>query len=149
MKTLSALSLAVAFTASIVGAAVAQTATTPPPPAAEKKPDDKMEKKAEKKAPSKAASGTVKSATADSIVVAGKEKGKDAEWTFAVDPSTKIRKGGKSVTAADLKAGETVNVRYHDMDGKSMAQSIAVRGGGMAKKGGASTPAPDKPVEKK
>lgn len=145
VRTLSALSLAVAFTASIVGSALAQTATTPPPPAAEK-----MEKKAEKKAPSKAASGTVKSATADSIVVAGKEKGKDAEWTFAVDPSTKIRKGGKSVTAADLKAGETVNVRYHDMDGKSMAQSIAVRGGGMAKKSGASMPAPpDKPVEKK
>ena len=146
MKALFALTLAIAFAAGTIGYATAQTTTTPPPPAA-----DKMEKKADKKAPSKSASGMVKSATADSVVVAGKDKGKDAEWTFGVDPGTKIRKGGKSVTAADLKAGDSVNVRYHDMDGKSMAQSIAVRGGGVAKKNGgaAEKPAADKPAEKK
>jgi hypothetical protein len=154
VKTLFALTLAIAFAAVTIGYATAQTTTTTPPPAADKKADDKMEKKAdkgEKKAPSKSASGMVKSATADSVVVAGKEKGKDAEWTFGVDPGTKIRKGGKSVTAADLKAGDSVNVRYHEMAGKSMAQSIAVRGGGMAKKNGGSAekPAADKPAEKK
>jgi hypothetical protein len=145
VKTLSAFSLAIVFAASTVGVTSAQTTPTPPP-AMEKKADDKM---GAKKIPSKSASGMVKSATAESIVVAGKEKGKDAEWTFSVDPSTKIRKGGKSVTAADLKAGETVHVRYHEMDGKTMAQSIAVRGGGMAKKSSGSAPAAEKPAEKK
>lgn len=154
MKTLFALTVAIAFAASAVGYATAQTTTTTPPPAAGKNPDGKMEKKAdkgEKKAPSKSASGMVKSATADGVVVAGKDKGKEAEWTFGVDPGTKIRKSGKSVTAADLKPGDSVNVRYHEMDGKSMAQSIAVRGGSMAKKTGvaAEKPSPDKPAEKK
>ena len=143
MKTIFALGLAVALAASTVGSIGAQT--TAPAPAMEKKSD----KMGAKKMPSKSASGIVKSATADTIVVAGKEKGKDAEWTFGVDPSTKIRKGGKSVMAADLKAGETVHVRYHEMDGKTMAQSIAVRGGGMAKKSNGSAPAASKPAEKK
>ena len=56
--------------------------------------------------------GTVKSASADSLVVAGKEKGKDAEWTFAIDAKTAIRKSGKAVTAADVKPGDQVQVRY-------------------------------------
>jgi Domain of unknown function (DUF5666) len=138
VRTLFALTLAAAFAlVSITGVSAQTTTTTPPPPATEKKSDDKMEKKA-KHIPSKSASGTVKSATADSVVVAGKEKGKEAEWTFGVDSGTKIRKSGKAVTAADLKPGDNVSVKYHEMDGKTMAQSIAVRGG-MAKKSAANT----------
>ena len=136
MRMLLALIVAMTFALGTT-AAIAQTTTTTPPPASEKKADDTMGKKAtkaEKHGPSKSASGTVKSATADSVVVAGKEKGKDAEWTFAVDPGTKIRKSGKAVMAADLKPGDSVSVKYHEMDGKTMAQSIAVRGGSTAKK---------------
>jgi hypothetical protein len=134
VRTLFALTIATAFALGTIAGASAQTTTTTPP-AAEKKADEKMEKKA-KHMPSKSASGTVKSATADSVVVAGKEKGKDAEWTFGVDSGTKVRKAGKAATAVDLKPGDSVNVKYHEMDGKTMAQSIAVRGGGMAKKNG-------------
>src|SRR5256885_6583020 len=66
------------------------------PKAEDKKMDKSADKKmGEKKMSSKSASGAVKSASADSVVVAGKEKGKDAEWTFAVDPKTKVKKGGK------------------------------------------------------
>ena len=130
--------MAIAFAAGTAGFALAQT--TPTPAATEKKADDKMDKK---KMPSRSASGTVKSAGADSIVVAGKEKGKEAEWTFAVDPKPSIKKGGKAITAGDLKAGDNVSVRYHDMDGKAVAQAVTVRGGGMAKKEEA------KPAEKK
>ena len=130
MKKLLALTVAIAFAAGTAGFAVAQT-TAPP---AEKKADDKMEKKSEKKMPTKSASGTVKSAGADSIVVAGKEKGKEAEWTFAVDPKTSIKKGGKAVTASDIKPGDSVSVKYHEMEGKAMASAITVRGGSMVKK---------------
>jgi Domain of unknown function (DUF5666) len=136
--------VAVAFLSGLVGLAAAQTGTT-----TEKKADEKMEKKAEKKMATKHASGTVKSASADSIVVAGKEKGKEAEWTFAVDPQTKIKKGGKDIMAPDLKAGDSVSVRYMEQDGKTVAHNVMVRGG-MAKK--AEKPAADagaKPADKK
>jgi hypothetical protein len=131
VKKLLALTVAIAFAAGAAGLAAAQT-TAPP---TEKKTDDKMmDKKSEKKMPTKAASGTVKSAGADSVVVGGKEKGKEAEWTFGVDSKTSIKKGGKSVTASDLKPGDSVSVKYHEMDGKAMASAITVRGGSMAKK---------------
>jgi Domain of unknown function (DUF5666) len=153
--------IAVAFVTGLVGFAAAQTGTTTEKKAGdqtgtttEKKAGDKTEKKADKKMPTKTASGTVKSASADSLVVAGKEKGKEAEWTFAVDPQTKIKKAGKDIMAGDLKAGDSVSVRYVDQDGKTVAHSVTVRGGGMAKKGESDTkkPATDagaKPAEKK
>ena len=146
MKRLVSALVAVAFVTGIAGFAGAQTSTM------EKKADDKkMEKPAgEKKAATKNAKGTVKSAAADSIVVAGKEKGKDAEWTFAVDPATKIKKGGKDVTAGDLKAGDSVSVKYMEKDGKATAQTVMVSGGA-AKKAEKSpdAKAEAKPAEKK
>ena len=91
------------------------------------KSDAKMEKKAEKKPAAKSASGTVKSASADSLVVGGKMKGKDEEWTFGVDSKTTIKKGGKAITAADVKAGDSVQVKYTEDAGKMMAQSVMVK----------------------
>ena len=82
------------------------------------------------------ASGTVKSVSADSLVVTDKS-GK--EWTFAVDSSTIIvAKGashmtaekkaeGKPVTLTDaVKEGEKVSVKYHEMGGKMHAASVRV-----------------------
>lgn len=161
MKKLLSLLVSVAFLTGMAGVAAAQTSTTP---GAEKKAGEKMEKagdkaekKAEKKMASKNASGTVKSAAADSVVVAGKEKGKEAEWTFGVDAKTKIKKAGKDVTAADLKAGDSVQVKYTEMEGKAVAQSINVRAAKAAKKAenpcstkpGAKNPCAAKPAEKK
>ena len=60
-------------------------------------------------------------------MVGGKAKGKDAEWTFSVDPKTKIRKSGKDITAADLTAGDAVSVRYHEDGGKNVADTVMVR----------------------
>lgn len=134
-KLLSAL-VAVVFVAGFVGFATAQTSTP-----TEKKPGATMEKKADKaaekmdkKPASKTANGTVKSAAAGSIVVAGKEKGKEAEWTFAVDAGTKIKKAGKDVAAADVKAGDAVTVKYMEKDGKATAQMVTVKAMGAAKK---------------
>jgi hypothetical protein len=111
----------IAFVSGTVGFAAAQATST----TTDKKPaaDTKMEKSA-KKSSSKTASGTVKSASPDSIVVAGKEKGKDTEWTFAVDDKTKVKKAGKDSTAKDLAPGDKVTVRYMDHDGKATAMNV-------------------------
>jgi hypothetical protein len=141
MKRFGALLVASAFLAEPAGFGVA-----PPSPAqaqekkaeekkSEMKSDAKMEKKAEKKPAVKTTSGTVKSASADSIVVAGKAKGKEEEWTFGVDGKTSIKKGGKSVTAADLKPGDSVQVKYTEDGGKTVAQSVTARGPAATAKG--------------
>ena len=126
MKKLIAVFGAVALAVGTVGYAAAQEKK-----AEEKKADKaggEMKKSDEKKMKSKSASGTVKSATADSIVVAGKEKGKDAEWTFAIDAKTTVKKGGKAATAADVAAGDSVTVKYMEHEGKMVAQSVNAKG---------------------
>lgn len=125
MKKLIALFVGIAFVAGMAGATLAQTTQTTPPPA-EKKPMDKPAA-TDKKPMAHNASGTVKTAAADSLVVTGKAKGKDTEWTFSVDPKTKIRKSGKDITAADLAAGDPVSVRYHEDGGKNVADAVMVR----------------------
>lgn len=124
MKKLIALIMGVAFVAGSTGISLAQSQTTTAP-----KDDKKVEKPADaKKTATQNASGTVKTAAADSLVVTGKARGgKDTEWTFAVEGSTKIRKAGKDVTPADLAAGDLVLVRYHAMGGKNVAESVMVR----------------------
>jgi len=120
VKKLIALLIAVAFVGGLSSTALAQGTTTAPKPA--EKPA------ADKKPAAHNANGTVKTAAADNIVVAGKAKGgKDAEWTFAVDPKTKIRKNGKDISAADLAAGDNVHVRYHEDAGKNVADAVMVR----------------------
>lgn len=139
MKRLFAVLVGIAFVAGTVGFAAAQTGTT----TTDKKPaaDSKMDKPM-KKGATKTATGTVKSASPDSIVVAGKDKGKDAEWTFAVDDKTKVKKAGKDATAKDVTTGDSVVVRYMEHDGKSTASTVTVRA---PKKDGAMA----KPAEKK
>ena len=109
MKKLIAMCVALVFAMGTAGLAVAQEKKAEEKKS-EMKSDAKMDKK-EKKAATKSASGTVKSASADSLVVGGKMKGKDEEWTFGVDSKTTIKKGGKAIMAADVKAGDSVQVK--------------------------------------
>jgi len=130
--------VAVVFGIGVAGLAVAQTPSPAPAPAPAttpspaQKPVDTKQKPAEAKK-TKNAQGIVKSASADGLVVAGREKAqgakemKDAEWTFAVDSKTAIRKSGKAITAADLKPGDQVQVRYMDQAGKATAVAIQVK----------------------
>ena len=140
MNKLIAVLVGLTFMASTVGFAAAQGQT----PAA--KPEDKKaapaatapapkaeEKAADKKMPARTANGTVRSTGADSLVVAGKDKGKDAEWTFGVDAKTKITKAGKAITVKDLAAGDVVDVRYMDREGKAVASAITVKPGASKK----------------
>lgn len=126
MKRLIALCVALVFATGAAGFAVAQEKKAEEKKS-EMKSDAKMEKKADKKPATKSASGTLKSASADSIVVAGKAKGKEEEWTFALDAKTVVKKGGKSITAADLKTGDSVSVKYVEDGGKSVAQSVTAK----------------------
>jgi hypothetical protein len=144
VKKLIALSVALAFALGTAGMAVAQDKKMD-----EKKSDAKMEKKAEKKPATKTANGTVKSAATDSIVVAGKAKGKDEEWTFGVDAKTSIKKAGKSVTAADIKTGDSVTVKYAEDGGKAMAQSVTVKAAPATAKKADDKKMDVKPAEKK
>lgn len=120
MRTLVSVAIVLALTTGAAPLTHAQTAATPAP---EKKADTPAAKKATRNV-----SGTVRSAAADTVVVAGRDKGKDAEWTFAIEPTTNIRKGGKSIVAGDLKPGDAVQVRYLERDGKAQAESILVKG---------------------
>lgn len=139
MKKFIALLVSLAFTAGMVGFAVAQ-AQAPAAKPEEKKaspaaaPAAKAEDKAaDKKMAARTANGTVRSTSAEGVVVAGKDKGKDAEWTFGVDAKTKITRAGKAITAKDLTAGDAVDVRYMDHEGKAVASAITVKPGASKK----------------
>ena len=70
--------------------------------------------------------GTVKDATANGLVVVGRETGQDEkEWAFAVDTGTRIDAGGQPRASA-LRAGEPVTVTFTDRDGKIVAQNIKI-----------------------
>jgi hypothetical protein len=116
----------VVFLLGLAAPVLAQTTTAPAPPAPAPAPAQKAPAKAEMKKVEKAksASGTVKSASADSLVLTAKDK---KDWTFALDKDTKITKAGKAATAADLAAEDTAMVTYTEADGKMHAKSVAAK----------------------
>ena len=124
MNRVVAALVGIAFVSGTFGFAAAQATST-----TEKKP---AEAKTAKKMSTKTATGTVKSASPDSLVVAGKEKGKDAEWTFAVDDKTKVKKAGKEAMAKDIAPGDKVTVRYMEHEGKATATSVSASAAKMA-----------------
>jgi hypothetical protein len=82
------------------------------------------------------ATGKVTAVAADSVSV----KGKDAEWTFAVDKATTVVAKGAShkmaamtadhkpaVITEFVKAGDDVSVKYHDMGATKHAATVTVR----------------------
>jgi len=92
-----------------------------------------QDKKAAPKAVS--ATGAVTAVSASSLTV----KGKDAEWTFAVDKDTKVVAKGGTTKATENKAagkgteitdvvhvGDTVTVSYHDMGATKHAANVRV-----------------------
>ena len=48
------------------------------------------------------------------------------ELTFAMDEWTKVKDCGKDISFSDLKVGDRVSVSYHEKEGKSLADSIAI-----------------------
>ncbi|HMG36739.1 MAG TPA: hypothetical protein VKM94_22575 [Blastocatellia bacterium] len=52
-----------------------------------------------------------------------------AETHLTIAPSTKITKGGKSISLADVKAGDTVTCECEDSSGGCKAKSVTVSPG--------------------
>lgn len=127
MKRLIAPFVAGALLAGGLGVALAQSTQTAPS-ATEKKAEKAADKTDKMTMATQTAVGRVKSVSADSLVVMGKSKGKGAEWTFVLDAKTKIKRAGKDTTAADLKEGDGVQVRYMEHGGKNVAQTVMARG---------------------
>jgi ribosomal protein S1 len=92
-------------------------AATPAPPAAP------AAKAAAAKPATKSATGTVKSATAESLVVAVKNK----DMTFVLDKDTKITKAGKKAEAKDLAEKDAATVTYVEAEGKMTAKTVTVK----------------------
>jgi hypothetical protein len=103
------------------------------PAGAQTKPDKPATPPAAKAAAG-TASGVVSAVTPSSLTVKGKE-----EMTFEVDSKTKIQAKGASTKTAENKAagkptqitdvvavGDTVTVKYADMDGKKHASDVRV-----------------------
>ena len=122
IKKFCVLALSVAFLLSSLTLAAAQQAPAPAAKPAEKPADKPPAAKLKK------ASGTVKSISDTAVVVEVTEKDKTKkEWTFALDKGTKLSKGGKSVTAKDVVAGDSATVSYDEAGGKMMAKSVALK----------------------
>lgn len=113
------------FVVGLAAPVFAQQAPASSTPAPAKTEPAKPAPAAKAAAKTKSATGTVKTAAPDSLVlVAGKDK---KEMTFAVDKDTKITKGGKAATAADVAANDSVTVSYSEADGKMTAKSVSVK----------------------
>jgi hypothetical protein len=106
--------VAAAFVAGLVAPVLAQGTAAPA--------------KTQAKAKARSAIGTVKSVTADSLVVVTQNRDKtEKEWTFVLDKDTKVTKAGKAITATDLAAKDAVTVTFVEVDGKVTARTVAVK----------------------
>lgn len=156
MRKVLSLVVALVSVVAAAGLAIAQ-GTTPATPATPAQPSAPATEgktpgpatepgKAGKRPAGKVVTGIVKSATADSMVVVGRDKGKEAEWTIALDAATKVRKAGKEAGPADLAAGDRVRVRYVERDGKNVATLVMARV--QRGQGGPGAPGAGKPADK-
>jgi hypothetical protein len=124
MRRLSAWLVMVTFLLSLAAPALAQQtpAMGAPVPGAKAPAAGKTELK---KMATKTATGAVKAASADSLVlVAGKDK---KEWTFALDKDTKITKAGKAAKVEEVAADDSATVTYVEQDGKMHAKTVVVK----------------------
>ena len=113
----------VALVMGFVLPALAQTAA-PAAPAAKPAEPAKSGDAAKATAKTKSATGMVKTASADSLTVVGKDK---KEWTFVVDKDTKVSVGDKKVEPKDLKANDSATVTFAEADGKMVAKTVKVK----------------------
>lgn len=78
----------------------------------------------EKKEASKHITGDVTAVDAKAMTITVKSK--KHEVTVSVNDKTKITAGKDAKTFADVKAGETVSVKYTATDGKNVAGSVDI-----------------------
>jgi hypothetical protein len=80
-----------------------------------------------KPAKTKSATGTVKNASNEALVLeSGKDKTKK-EWTFTLDKDTKITRGKQTLEAKDIAANDTATVAYSEVEGKMVAKTVKLK----------------------
>ena len=124
LKKALAVAAGVLFVLGAMGPGWAQQAPAgqPEKPAAEKAPPAKAAAKPQR------LTGSVKSASEESLVLDVMQKDKPAkEYTFALDPKAKLSKAGKAITAKDLQPGDSATVSFTEADGKLVAKAVTVR----------------------
>ncbi|MGH7267527.1 MAG: hypothetical protein ACREMB_22125 [Candidatus Rokuibacteriota bacterium] len=72
----------------------------------------------------KTAAGTVKGATADTLVLVRKDK---KEMAFLVTRSTKVTRDGKTAAAARIARNDSATVTYTEADGKLTARRVTAK----------------------
>jgi len=142
IRQISAWAITVALVAGMALPVLAQGTQTTPAPAAPAAPAAKTPAKTDATkaavAKPKSATGTVKTASVESLVVLDKDK---KEWTFAVAKDTKIMKGGKAVEPKDLAENDPVTIQFTEADGKMTAKTVTVKAAKAASKAPAKKPA--------
>lgn len=114
------------FILGVVGAGSAQQVPQTGQP---EKPAIEKPSPAKPAAKPKRLTGSVKSASEESLIQEVIQKDKSTkEYTFAVDPKAKISKTGKAITLKDLQPGDAATASFTPADGKLVAKAVTVRG---------------------
>jgi hypothetical protein len=142
IRQLTVAIVATAFVASLAGPVLAQGAPstgTTPPAAAPSTGTGGTTPKSSTMAKTKQATGAVKSAAPDNLMLVTTDKNKvEKEWTFVLDKDTKLTKGGKAIETTDIAAKDTATVAYTESDGKMVAKTVKIK----AAKAAAAKPKP-------
>jgi hypothetical protein len=125
MKRVLAIAVSGLFMLGAMGSAWAQQAPgagEPQKPAVEKPAPAKPAAKL------KRLTGSVKSASEESLILEVTQKNKTTkEYTFTLDPKAKLSKAEKGVAAKDLQPGDAVTVSYAEADGKLIAKTVTAK----------------------
>jgi hypothetical protein len=138
IRPLTAAIVVTALVASLTAPALGQgTSSSPGTPAPAASPSTSTGGVAAPKTTSKApeaiakpkhATGAVKSATTDSLVLVTMDKNKmEKEWSFVLDKDTKLMKASKTIEAKDIVAKDTATVAYLESDGKIVAKTVTIK----------------------
>jgi hypothetical protein len=137
MRQITATIAAAALVASLAAPALAQGTASGTSPAPAATSSTGTGGTAAPKAPAKApeatakpkhATGAVKSAAADSLVLVTMDKNKtEKEWSFVLDKDTKLVKASKAIEAKDIVAKDTATVAYVESDGKMVAKTVTIK----------------------
>ena len=112
----------------VLGAMGPGWAQQAPPAAQPEKPAGQKTAPAKSAAKLQRLTGSVKSASEESLVLEVVQKDKTAkEYTFSLDPKAKFSKAGKAITAKDLQAGDSATVSFTEADTKLVAKAVTVR----------------------
>jgi hypothetical protein len=125
MKRIPTALLSGLFVLGLVGVGWAQQAPAPGQP---QKPVTEKAPAAKPAAKLQQVTGSVKSASEESLVLEVPQKDKATkEYTFMLDPKAKLSKARKTIAVKDVQPGDSATVSFTESDGKLVAKAVTVR----------------------